>query len=535
MTSTRARFLVRLLPGLLLCAACGDGAPSTADANAADVSFDFAAAADADAPPPVADRPNLVVFLIDTQRADFLGTYGHPQPTSPQLDAFAREGMVFEAAFAQASSTSPSHASLFTSTYPRTHGVWNRVVHDVLDDPVHPALADSAVTLAEALAEHGYDTAGIADGGNVQASRGFAQGFRVWDSDFRGADHRVDRAVRWLDSERDPAKPFFLFLHTYQVHTPYVPERQYVELFADPDYDGPLRAAWEGARAYWEENIATLRGAIGDIQSRFYKPHIPKEDGTSLPPADLAFLKALYEAEIRQTDAAFARFLAALDERGLDENTLILVTSDHGEEFWEHGKYGHHQIYDHTVHVPFFVRGPGVPAGARRSDPVELLDVMPTLLRQAGVERALMPPAVVGRVLDLGRADSPADDHVVVAETNWPEAQIAWRHGARKAMLFPESERPAEVYRWRDDPLEQDDLAAREAAWLEAIRPPVADWKQSADAWQAQQGLQPGVRGLDRLSPAEQAQLQALGYGDGIFPQEGGADPQDEDAGDDDG
>jgi arylsulfatase A-like enzyme len=472
--------------------------------------------------------PNFLIFLIDTQRADYMGLYGNPRDTTPNIDAFAQQSLVFDRAFAPASSTSPSHASLFTSTYPRVHGVWNRVPRGE-DEPIFPALSPNATTLAEVLGEIGYDTAAICDGGNLQSNRGFDQGFRTWDSKYLGVDNRVDRALSWLDHERKQDQPFFLFLHTYQVHTPYLPQPEHVALFADPEYQGPVRKAWEGALAFYNANPG-LKGAIRKIQGDFYRPTLPEDEFTSPEPDDLAFMLALYQASTHQVDAAFARLMRELKTRGItSDNTLFLITSDHGEEFWEHGQYGHHQIYEPTAHIPFIFDGPGVKSGARRADPVDLLDVMPTLLHWSGMQSHSMPPSMMGRILDLGSTEAPAP-HPIIGETNWPENQVSWRDQERKAMYFPESERATEVYRYADDPLESNDRATAEAAWLAEIQAPRAAWEASAAAWQEEHQLLPGIRDWNSLSPAEQRALVAMGYvGEGELEVKKDASEADED------
>jgi arylsulfatase A-like enzyme len=449
--------------------------------------------------------------MIDTQRADYMGLYGSERDTTPNIDAFAQESLVFERAYAPASSTSPSHASLFTSTYPRVHGVWNRVPRGE-EEPIFPALSGYATTLAEVLGEVGYDTAAICDGGNLQSSRGFAQGFRTWDSKYLGVDNRVDRALSWLDHERKQDQPFFLFLHTYQVHTPYLPQPEHVALFADPEYQGPVRQAWQNALAFYNANPG-LKGAIRKIQSEFYRPTLPGDEFARPEPDDLAFMQALYQANTHQVDAAFARLINELETRGITpDNTLFLITSDHGEEFWEHGQYGHHQIYEPTAHIPFIFDGPGVKS-ARRSDPVDLLDVMPTLLHWSGLEADSFPPAMMGRILDLSSTEAPAP-HPIIGETNWPENQISWRDDERKAMFFPNSERAAELYRYVEDPRESKDRATADAAWLTEIQAPRAAWEAHAAAWQEEHRLRPGIRAWDSLSSADQQMMIALGYVD---------------------
>jgi arylsulfatase A-like enzyme len=220
-----------------------------------------------------------------------------------------------------------------------------------------------------------------------------------------------------------------------------------------------------------------------------------------------------------------------LETRGITaENTLFLITSDHGEEFWEHGQYGHHQIYEPTAHIPFIVHGPGV-ASARRADPVDLLDVMPTMLHWSGLETDSFPPAMMGRILDFSTANAPAP-HPIIGETNWPEHQLSWRDEQRKAMFFPGSERASEVYRYVEDPRESEDRAIADAAWLDEILAPRAAWEAYAAAWQEEHQLLPGVRDWKSLSSAEQRALVAMGYvGEGELEVKTDPDENDDDNG----
>jgi arylsulfatase A-like enzyme len=455
-------------------------------------------------PAPAADPPNILVFLADTLRADRLGCYGGPQQTSPRIDAFARQGIRFAHATAPSPYTSPSHASLFTSMDPAVHGVWNRVLLPS-GEPIFPRLAEGSTTLAEALAAAGYQTAAIADGGNVSEARGFAQGFQHFESKFRGARNRVDRALDWLE-KCDPSKPFFLFLHTYQTHTPYLPDPVHLEKFADSDYQGPLREAWEGARK--KASQGPIRNAIKSIQKEFFRPLLPEEG--SPDPDDLEFLRALYDAEIAQMDQEFGRLLDHLVARGLDENTILVFTSDHGEEFWEHGVYGHHQVYEPTVHIPLIWRIPGNLGNRVREDSAGLIDLMPTLLDFASVAH---PPRLQGKSLDPLGAEAPPG-RVLFSEANWPEAQIAWREDQHKVLLFPDSQRRPEAFDLALDPGEINDLSGSQEAsdLLQRAARSLEEWKTACLAAQTELGIQPAVRNLDQLTPSQRAELEALGY-----------------------
>jgi len=457
---------------------------------------------------PLAAGPsvNVLVILIDTLRADHLGSYGYPHSTSPFLDKFAAQSTLYERAWAQASSTSPSHGSIFTSTYPRVHGVWNRTL-DPNGEAIFPRLASKAITLAEVFQEGGYATAAITDGGNVTESRGFGQGFDSFEAQFKGVRNRVERAKDWLQEER--TKPFFLFLHTYQVHTPYIPEAKFVEKFGNADYHGPYRKAWRDALEFSKSN--QIKNAIRVIQQKFYRPHHPKEGEGPPSPDDLEFLIALYDAEIGTTDAALEDFLTWAEKEGHLKNTLVVITSDHGEEFWEHDQYGHHQVYDHTLQVPLLVRTPGQIKGVRRPENVELIDLMPSLLSFAGLP---IPPSVMGRTLKFGEAIKNGDTHTAIAETNWPEAQIGVRQGDTKAMLFPNSNRHPEVYFLTDDAGEIEDQIGqpRGKYFLGQTMNALQSWEILCKETQSLYQLAPALRNIRQLSPERLAELQALGY-----------------------
>ncbi len=314
--------------------------------------------------------PNVVVYLVDTLRADHLGVYGYERPTSPELDRFARDAVTFENAAAPSSWTRPSVVSLLTGLRPWVHGVNRR----------EDALSQDVETLAEILAAAGYETAAFITNGNVGPDFAVDQGFGRFrylrESPNRPAVHqlsdRVNQAVfRWL-ANRDPAadgpaarKPFFLYVHTTDPHAPYFPPRAYRERFA-PEVDPEL-----GLLPSIHDLVRVRRG--------------------DAPPGVREALLDLYDGEIAFNDHHFGRLVAHLKELGLYEDALVVFVSDHGEAFRDHGVWGHGRtLYDEELRVPFLVKLPGGEhAGRRFADPVELIDVAPTILDLAG----LVPPA----------------------------------------------------------------------------------------------------------------------------------------------
>ncbi|HVS19128.1 MAG TPA: sulfatase [Planctomycetota bacterium] len=446
------------------------------------------------------EPPNVLLFVIDTLRADHLSCYGHQRPTSPNIDRFAADALRFEEVWAPSPRTVASHASLFTSTTPAEHGVWNEPgPGEERDD--FKALTPNAICLAEVLESASYQTLGVADGGWLQIDRGLAQGFSVWDTAYEGVDNRVARALEHL-AERDRRRPFFLFLHTYQVHTPLLPSDEALAPF-DNGYSGVLRDALAKAREASTERkgAALLRG----VHEEFFVPLEP-----AYGPEDVEFLLRLYDAEIATVDRAFARLLEGLEQLDDLANTIVVITSDHGQEFGEHGTFDHAQVYDENLLVPLIVRLPdGHRADARgvRSEPVALIDVMPTLLAELGLP---VPPSATGRAIDLRLAPQAIEPRELWGEMRESRPQVVGIEGARR-LLFARGDQ-GEVSLL--DPLtgadgfsplgEADERAAR--ARLDAYR-------AAAAAHAERFGLEPVQRGRETfMDEKRMAELRQLGY-----------------------
>ncbi len=449
---------------------------------------------------------NVVLFVIDTLRADRLGCYGNEAQPSTAIDAFAKSGILFENAKAPSPYTATSHASLFSSTYPATHGVWNRVkIPGAGKNKAFPTLSENADTLAEVLQRNGYQTAAIADGGFLTDRRGLAQGFELFDSKTLWVKNRMNRALDWLQNERDETRPFFLFLHTYEVHYPYLPEPKYVERFAN-GYQGPIRDAVEEARVFLADN--PVQNPIGDIQRKFFKPFF---DNDKLTPRDKDFIFALYDAEIAMTDDETARLFAFLNDSGLKGNTLVIITSDHGEEFWEHGRFGHNQIYEEVLAIPLIVQVPGGPEGIRRADPAELVDVMPSILSLLQIEP---PAAAIGRDLDWANAKAQPKSRATIAQANLPKVQTSWTEGAEKIMFEGPLRETAHLFQLDNDPTEQSNLAhdSDMAEFVHGKKRIVESWLQSCVSRRVELGLEPGINSIHQFTPEQARELEALGY-----------------------
>ena len=357
------------------------------------------AACGAPAGPPQAPPPDVVLVVVDTLRADHLGFDGYRRPTSPHLDRLAAGSSVFTQARAQAPCTAPSVNSLLTSRHP-----W-----DFAGRPFgHLGIPRGMPTVAGLLRRAGYRTAAVsaspvvrATPGEINREGGFGHGFDLF---LEGCERRDARCVgrRAEDLLGLLPRPFFLYLHYFDPHDPYAAPDGAPRRFATP-YAGSDEAV-----------------AAGDPLPAVRRLHERGDAG--LGAGDLAHLVDLYDEEIAYVDHGIGELIARLD---LDR-TLLVVTSDHGESFLEHGHLQHcRSLYDPELRVPLLVRPPGGSAPRRVDTPVALLDVTPTLLDYAGVEKAngmagrSLRPAVEGRSLRTRPATAAMTTRRSLVEGRW--------------------------------------------------------------------------------------------------------------------
>jgi arylsulfatase A-like enzyme len=362
--------------------------------------------------PPVPERPNMLLISVDCLRADHLSCYGYARQTSPTIDSLAHEGVRFERALSASGWTLPSHLSMLTGTPMSVHGVederlWLRV--DASGKPLPVSLR--GVFTPEILHDAGYATAGFYTVGWLDPRYGFGPGFDTWerlgqtfyshpvvgpmyrrikaagdvkglnelrktypelfDRSRRSTPETIDRAIGWLDEHQKTksGQPFFLFMHLFDAHEPYLPPPPYDTLFE------PAPESGEAGR-----------------------------------------LMAKYDGSIRALDAELARLLARLAALGLDKNTLIVLTGDHGEEFTEHGNYSHRiELYLENIHVPLVLRWPdGLPAGKLVRGDAGHVDIAATLYAAAGVRK---PSFVLGTdLLPIARGEAGNAPRTYVAE-----------------------------------------------------------------------------------------------------------------------
>lgn len=382
------------------------------------------------------------MISIDTLGAKHLGVYGYPRDTSERMDRIARDNILFENAYATAPVTAPSHMSMFTSLWPSVHGVSN--ISFDRDNPESQAepLRDDIVTLAELLHARGYETVGITGGGNVTRALGFDRGF----DSYRHIEYLEDTVEQSLEFLRSADETeFFLFVHTFHVHDPYRPEPPYDTKF-DPDYSGDITTRWSELAEDLPEDphFRQIRQA--------YWSRVDKSD-----PADREHLVALYDGSICEVDRAVGRLFEAIREHA--PNTLVFITSDHGEEFAEHGGWLHEELYEETLRVPLILAHPKMEAPLRVPTRVSLMGLSPTILDLLSVP---VPAQFQGRSWrPLLRGG--AGDRSIFAETTNRTKQ-AFVANDLKLVDVPEG---VELYDLLQDPAEQEDLATQRP---EAVR-----------------------------------------------------------------
>ena len=398
--------------------------------------------------------PNIILITLDTTRADRMGFLGSQRGLTPNLDAMARQSVVFTHAYSQVPLTTASHATILTGTYPQFHQVNDFGVPLAEDLPYAPYI----------FRGNGYHTAAFVGSlvldPETRSAPGFERGFDTFDAGFhrrrvgedryhsieRRADDVVARALAWLNTHQKG--PIFLWVHLYDPHDPYDPPEPYKSKYASAPYDG----------------------------------------------------------EIAYADSAVGRLLTQLRASGLYEGSLIAVMADHGEGLGDHGETTHGVfLYDATIHVPLLLKLPQERSGGTRVEKrVELVDVLPTMLREAGIE---VPPSVQGEsLLDFAKAPETLPDHPAYAESDYPHRTFGW--GSLRSLrtgkyLFIEAPRD-ELYDQSTDPKAEHNLSATSVAVASTLTSQLDAFRQKTST--SKEALKVSA------DPELQEKLSALGY-----------------------
>jgi len=420
--------------------------------------------------------PSFVLITIDTLRADHLGCYGYARATSPALDAFARDALLFENAYAPMPTTLPSHVSLLTSSLPARHGVLSNFRY--LHIPFVPEEAGGLRSVAQTLAEAGYATAAFTSASPLSRGTGIDAGFADFDApppfDAEGesvrriAGETIDRALGWLAARDGAAPPFFLWVHVFDPHYP---------------YEAP--APWGTAFSTDEALVAELAArGIPDVLHR----HV-------------AGIANAYDGEIRYTDEQVGRLLDALRERGLYERAVIAIAGDHGEGLMSHGEPGHELLWRGTVRVPLVLRFPGGPRGVRSREVASLVDVLPTLRAHTA--------------LPLTDASFDGEDLLAEPRERGALSQEPVREGAPRQRTYAlsderyrywlPSEGPPRLFDLANDPAELRDVAGEQPEVAARMRARIEAMLEEARS-------RPGATVTNDIDPELRERLKQLGY-----------------------
>ncbi len=436
-------------------------------------------------------RPNVVLISLDTLRADHVGCYGYHRDTSPNIDTFAEDAFLFENAIAPSTWTLPSHASIFTGLLPTLHQSGISV----------PFVQESETMIAELARQHGYITAAYTEGVLVRSNIGFAQGFDLYSDGV--ARHRTGfveetfgKALEWI--EKYGNLPFLLFVHTYQTHSPHTPPGRFASIF-DRDYAGPV-----GKSVF----VARRKGFSDEDKTHF---------------------RALYDGEIAYTDEVVGNFLNELEQTKVLDSTVVVIFSDHGEEFWEHGNVQHGKtLYDEVLRVPLIVRLAGQRhATGRVKREVSLTDLYATVIEILGIDHDCPPDSMsLLPLMDGEEPDGRYDRKTVLSEIREvrPDIYFLFRGGDRPLEMFmmrsvrtddekyisSEKWQAEEFYDLRADPGETQNIAAQDQSRLQRYRE-LLDFlvKAAASRRTPSAPVEPGV---PALTAEDRRRLRALGY-----------------------
>ena len=430
-------------------------------------------------PTPPVGAPNVLLIVVDTFRADRSSVYGGPRDSTPHLAALARQGTVYEGARSVAPWTLPAASTILTGQYPSTHGATHLAA----------VLSPEVTTLAERVRARGWRTDAVVSHVFMGPDHGLDQGFETIDASHAGGHATIsteavtDLAIARMRARAD--EPSLLLVHYFDPHYEYLDH-------AHPDWAPAKAGRLTGERDIWK---------LRDMRNTLTEP-------------ELEFLRARYDEELHFTDRGIGRLLAEVERLGRSDDTLVVVTSDHGEEFMDHGWLGHtRSLYDELIQVPLVLRGPGIPAGQRLGVAVSVASITPTILDVLGVEAAGEPlPAPVLPLVPLA-ADVPRP--WVFSEVNFeppPPKPVLAKRAHLKAitdgvlkLVFDETSGGLALFDLSVDPGEQTDLATSRPEVVAALRPRLeAMWSEAA----RDKRVAP-VRDLD---DEERARLRSLGY-----------------------
>lgn len=383
---------------------------------------------------------NIVFISIDTLRADHISALGYSKKTTPNLDNFLNNSITFTNNISASSWTLPAHMTFMTGLLPSHHKMVNKFLLNNEKQTEEIAdlskVAPGIKTLAEYLKQNGYVTGGFTGGAGVDKGFGFNRGFDTYydENNFGGFSDSAPRALDWIKQNKD--KKMFIFLHGYDVHGQYVPKDGYDKRFVDFKYKGSLTGSTEEQQKMREDGVTN-----GQIY---------------LTPDDVKFLIALYDEKIQRADKILGNFLDEYTSLGLNNKTIFVITSDHGDEFYEHGQIDHgHSLYDELIKTPLFIKTPKTITNLKIDKETSGADIMPTILSAVGI-------VAINKFdgIDLSQASEVYSRKEVVSETDYryivSQKSIRTEDGWK--LIKDISSNLNELYNLNNDHLEKNNL-----------------------------------------------------------------------------
>ncbi len=426
----------------------------------------------------MSDRPAVLLVIMDTTRADRFGCYGSELGITANLDKLAASGIRFTNANSHAPWTLPAIASLFTSNPPVVHGAGGAIGQ-------FTSLSDRVATLAEVFTNAGYETGAVMNVFFLSEKFGLTRGFEHVDyfkgttnTRMRSAASTTDAALKWLKSVGD--KPYFMVVHYFDPHLIYLPPDEFRERFADP-----LDRGSDCLKFGNQDDMMSVR-----------------QNKTRLDKATVKRLEKLYNGEVAYVDREVGRLLDFVHRQDSGRKTVIAVTADHGEEFFDHGGFEHgHTVYQELLHVPLILAGFDIPKGMVVDQLVGLVDVAPTLCDLAGVE---IPSDFSGQTLLPAMGGSPLLERAVLSEGNmWGPLLFSLNEGKHKLIRLPSGYC---LYDLEEDPGEKNNLLMSKPGIASAMT-------RNLTVLLEQLALRNSLSGdAVTLTPEERERLCALGY-----------------------
>ncbi len=442
------------------------------------------------------DDFNIVLITIDALRADHLSCYGYNRNTSPNIDKIAEKGIIFKNATATSSWTAPSMASLFTSVYPINHGVLHGMSYKK-DKTIHKqeVFSDELTTLAELLKEYGYTTIGLASNLHLSEKFGFARGFDFFGClPFVPADSVNGIICRWGDEIKKYDK-YFLWIHYIDPHYPYSSREPWINNYLSEE--SMLQFSNLSDMSPWD--LAVLHNKL-------------KKDNQELSKQMMTMLKknilARYDSEINYVDSYIGELIQTFDQ---DDNTIIIITSDHGEEFFEYDYVGHgNNLHHETTHIPLIIKLPSSYKKGIVEKNISLVDVMPTILHTLNITA---PDQTLGQsywekkgVLHwfekIFLSKNPAEYKFAELD-NWHTLKSIvtpeWKY------IYDYKDNTEQLYNIKSDPMELNNLADKKAKQCNKLRKQLFKWVSNSKKY-------PTTKISPKLSPEEKEKLKELGY-----------------------